>query len=137
MCKPIIWLDVFFFFLSWLSQCARVWIPDIEEVWKSAELTKDYKNGDASLQLMLEDGKVSRESSCCYLSSAPLRHIRVSLALLVLAKQISFTKMLLEQFKCTAANFIPQNHHQHSCDSSLYLFDMQNTSVAIKIHCCI
>uniref|UniRef100_A0A3Q2ZND0 Unconventional myosin-Va n=1 Tax=Hippocampus comes TaxID=109280 RepID=A0A3Q2ZND0_HIPCM len=37
--------------------CARVWIPDIEEVWKSAELTKDYKNGDASLQLMLEDGK--------------------------------------------------------------------------------
>ncbi|XP_008281237.1 unconventional myosin-Va isoform X1 [Stegastes partitus] len=37
-------------------QCARVWIPDTEEVWKSAELTKDYKNGDASLQLMLEDG---------------------------------------------------------------------------------
>ncbi|XP_058485354.1 unconventional myosin-Va isoform X5 [Solea solea] len=35
---------------------ARVWIPDAEEVWKSAELTKDYKNGDASLQLMLEDG---------------------------------------------------------------------------------
>ncbi|XP_076012273.1 unconventional myosin-Va isoform X1 [Genypterus blacodes] len=34
---------------------ARVWIPDAEEVWKSAELTKDYKNGDASLQLMLED----------------------------------------------------------------------------------
>ncbi|XP_054865534.1 unconventional myosin-Va isoform X7 [Amphiprion ocellaris] len=37
-------------------QCARVWIPDAEEVWKSAELTKDYKNGDASLHLMLEDG---------------------------------------------------------------------------------
>ncbi|XP_032372338.1 unconventional myosin-Va isoform X8 [Etheostoma spectabile] len=37
-------------------QCARVWIPDAEEVWKSAELTKDFKNGDASLQLMLEDG---------------------------------------------------------------------------------
>ncbi|XP_015253035.1 PREDICTED: unconventional myosin-Va-like isoform X4 [Cyprinodon variegatus] len=37
-------------------QSARVWIPDAEEVWKSAELTKDYKNGDASLQLMLEDG---------------------------------------------------------------------------------
>uniref|UniRef100_A0A4W6FGP9 Unconventional myosin-Va n=1 Tax=Lates calcarifer TaxID=8187 RepID=A0A4W6FGP9_LATCA len=36
--------------------CARVWIPDAEEVWKSAELTKDYKNGDASLLLMLEDG---------------------------------------------------------------------------------
>uniref|UniRef100_A0A3B3C6G8 Unconventional myosin-Va n=1 Tax=Oryzias melastigma TaxID=30732 RepID=A0A3B3C6G8_ORYME len=37
---------------------ARVWIPDAEEVWKSAELTKDYKNGEASLQLMLEDGKI-------------------------------------------------------------------------------
>ncbi|XP_068180501.1 unconventional myosin-Va isoform X1 [Antennarius striatus] len=37
-------------------QCARVWIPDTEDVWKSAELTKDYKNGDSSLQLMLEDG---------------------------------------------------------------------------------
>lgn len=41
-----------------VSQCARVWIPDAEEVWKSAELTKDYKSGDVSLQLMLEDGKV-------------------------------------------------------------------------------
>uniref|UniRef100_A0A7N8WMG3 Unconventional myosin-Va n=1 Tax=Mastacembelus armatus TaxID=205130 RepID=A0A7N8WMG3_9TELE len=38
------------------TKCARVWIPDAEEVWKSAELTKDYKNGDASLQLVLEDG---------------------------------------------------------------------------------
>ncbi|KAM3624690.1 uncharacterized protein V6R79_000223 [Siganus canaliculatus] len=38
------------------TKCARVWIPDVEEVWKSAELTKDYKNGDASLLLMLEDG---------------------------------------------------------------------------------
>ncbi|XP_014895995.1 unconventional myosin-Va isoform X4 [Poecilia latipinna] len=37
-------------------QSARVWIPDAEEVWKSVELTKDYKNDDASLQLMLEDG---------------------------------------------------------------------------------
>ncbi|XP_044049836.1 unconventional myosin-Va isoform X5 [Siniperca chuatsi] len=37
-------------------QRARVWIPDAEEVWKSAELNKDYKHGDASLQLMLEDG---------------------------------------------------------------------------------
>uniref|UniRef100_A0A7N6BSE8 Unconventional myosin-Va n=1 Tax=Anabas testudineus TaxID=64144 RepID=A0A7N6BSE8_ANATE len=39
-----------------LSVSARVWIPDAEEVWKSAELTKDYKNDDASLQLLLEDG---------------------------------------------------------------------------------
>uniref|UniRef100_A0A669AZT7 Unconventional myosin-Va n=1 Tax=Oreochromis niloticus TaxID=8128 RepID=A0A669AZT7_ORENI len=40
-----------------LHGSARVWIPDAEEVWKSAELTKDYKSGDVSLQLMLEDGK--------------------------------------------------------------------------------
>uniref|UniRef100_A0A8D0DEZ5 Myosin VA n=1 Tax=Sander lucioperca TaxID=283035 RepID=A0A8D0DEZ5_SANLU len=46
-------------FYSELYVCrARVWIPDAEEVWKSAELTKDFKNGDPSLQLMLEDGTV-------------------------------------------------------------------------------
>uniref|UniRef100_A0A671RTI5 Unconventional myosin-Va-like n=1 Tax=Sinocyclocheilus anshuiensis TaxID=1608454 RepID=A0A671RTI5_9TELE len=30
-----------------------------QEVWKSAELTKDYRQGDGVLQLQLEDGKVS------------------------------------------------------------------------------
>lgn len=40
-------------------QYARVWIPDPEEVWKSAELLKDYKPGDKVLQLRLEEGKVS------------------------------------------------------------------------------
>uniref|UniRef100_A0A8D1DVJ7 Myosin VB n=1 Tax=Sus scrofa TaxID=9823 RepID=A0A8D1DVJ7_PIG len=33
----------------------RVWIPDPDEVWRSAELTKDYKEGEKSLQLRLED----------------------------------------------------------------------------------
>lgn len=51
-------LCVFFVCVFCVSQCARVWIPDAEEVWKSAELTKDYKSGDVSLQLMLEDEKV-------------------------------------------------------------------------------
>ncbi|XP_060028315.1 unconventional myosin-Vb [Erinaceus europaeus] len=37
-------------------QDTRVWIPDPDEVWRSAELTKDYKEGDKSLQLRLEDG---------------------------------------------------------------------------------
>uniref|UniRef100_A0A667WI89 Myosin VA n=1 Tax=Myripristis murdjan TaxID=586833 RepID=A0A667WI89_9TELE len=46
---------------------ARVWIPDAEEVWKSAELTKDYKNGDSSLQLTLEDGSVRRRELSCVL----------------------------------------------------------------------
>ncbi|KAK1891778.1 Unconventional myosin-Va [Dissostichus eleginoides] len=44
--------------LSVSSERARVWIPDAEEVWKSAELTEDFKNGDTSLQLMPEDGTV-------------------------------------------------------------------------------
>ncbi|XP_049339459.1 unconventional myosin-Va isoform X2 [Astyanax mexicanus] len=38
------------------TKYARVWIPDPEEVWRSAELTKDYKQGDALLHLQLEDG---------------------------------------------------------------------------------
>uniref|UniRef100_A0A8C2D7B2 Unconventional myosin-Va n=1 Tax=Cyprinus carpio TaxID=7962 RepID=A0A8C2D7B2_CYPCA len=42
---------------SWSPEYARVWIPDVEEVWKSAELTKDYRHGDGVLQLQLEDGK--------------------------------------------------------------------------------
>ncbi|XP_042328381.1 unconventional myosin-Va isoform X4 [Sceloporus undulatus] len=36
---------------------ARIWIPDSEVVWKSAELVKDYKPGDKVLHLQLEDGK--------------------------------------------------------------------------------
>ncbi|XP_038606473.1 unconventional myosin-Va isoform X4 [Tachyglossus aculeatus] len=39
------------------TKFARVWIPDPEEVWKSAELVKDYKPGDKVLQLHLEEGK--------------------------------------------------------------------------------
>ncbi|XP_021086550.1 unconventional myosin-Vb isoform X3 [Mesocricetus auratus] len=36
----------------------RVWIPDPDEVWRSAELTKDYKEGDKTLQLRLEDDTI-------------------------------------------------------------------------------
>ncbi|MCJ8733035.1 hypothetical protein PDJAM_G00218360 [Pangasius djambal] len=38
------------------TKYARVWIPNPEEVWRSAELTKDYKQGDTALYLQLEDG---------------------------------------------------------------------------------
>ncbi|KAM4677427.1 unconventional myosin-Va isoform 2-T2 [Discoglossus pictus] len=38
------------------TKYARVWIPDPEEVWKSAELLKDYKPGDTVLKLRLEEG---------------------------------------------------------------------------------
>ncbi|XP_006837551.1 PREDICTED: unconventional myosin-Vb [Chrysochloris asiatica] len=37
------------------AKCTKVWIPDPEEVWRSAELTKDYREGEKSLQLKLED----------------------------------------------------------------------------------
>ncbi|XP_062860893.1 unconventional myosin-Va isoform X1 [Trichomycterus rosablanca] len=39
------------------TKYARVWIPDPEDVWRSAELTKDYKQADTVLHLQLEDGK--------------------------------------------------------------------------------
>ncbi|XP_064411640.1 unconventional myosin-Vb [Latimeria chalumnae] len=33
----------------------RVWIPDHDEVWKAAEIIKDYREGDPVLHLKLED----------------------------------------------------------------------------------
>ncbi|KAJ8394306.1 hypothetical protein AAFF_G00047130 [Aldrovandia affinis] len=38
-----------------MFQYTRVWIPDPEEVWKAAEIIKDYKEGDPILHLKLED----------------------------------------------------------------------------------
>ncbi|XP_069564291.1 unconventional myosin-Va-like [Brachyistius frenatus] len=38
------------------SKYARVWLPDAAEVWKSAELIKDFTPGDLTLSLELEDG---------------------------------------------------------------------------------
>uniref|UniRef100_A0A8C5JV36 Myosin VA n=1 Tax=Junco hyemalis TaxID=40217 RepID=A0A8C5JV36_JUNHY len=43
--------------IEMFTQSDLVWIPDPEEVWKSAELLKDYKPGDKVLQLRLEEGK--------------------------------------------------------------------------------
>uniref|UniRef100_A0A1A7ZSH0 Myosin VC n=1 Tax=Nothobranchius furzeri TaxID=105023 RepID=A0A1A7ZSH0_NOTFU len=34
----------------------RVWIPDTEHVWKSAEITRDFHPGENALGLLLEDG---------------------------------------------------------------------------------
>uniref|UniRef100_A0A803VYL4 Myosin VB n=1 Tax=Ficedula albicollis TaxID=59894 RepID=A0A803VYL4_FICAL len=45
----------FFWGVCWLCRLEEVWIPDPDEVWKSAEIIKDYKEGDKSLQLKLED----------------------------------------------------------------------------------
>ncbi|XP_069766327.1 unconventional myosin-Vc [Narcine bancroftii] len=38
------------------SQYNSVWIPDPDEIWQSAEITKDYKKGSDVLHLQLEDG---------------------------------------------------------------------------------
>uniref|UniRef100_A0A8C5LKQ1 Unconventional myosin-Vb n=1 Tax=Leptobrachium leishanense TaxID=445787 RepID=A0A8C5LKQ1_9ANUR len=40
------------------SRYTRVWIPDQDEVWRSAEIVKDYKEGDKTLHLKLEDETV-------------------------------------------------------------------------------
>uniref|UniRef100_A0A8B9E5M1 Unconventional myosin-Vb n=1 Tax=Anser cygnoides TaxID=8845 RepID=A0A8B9E5M1_ANSCY len=37
---------------------ARVWIPDCVQVWRAAEITRDYEEGDAVLHLCLEDGSM-------------------------------------------------------------------------------
>ncbi|XP_018609412.1 unconventional myosin-Vb isoform X3 [Scleropages formosus] len=37
------------------TKYTRVWIPDPEEVWRAAEIIKDYKEGDPILHLKLED----------------------------------------------------------------------------------
>ncbi|XP_051497587.1 unconventional myosin-Vb-like isoform X1 [Apus apus] len=37
------------------TKYTRVWIPDPDEVWRSAEIIKDYKEEDKSLHLKLED----------------------------------------------------------------------------------
>jgi len=42
-----------------IFQYTRVWIPDPDEVWRSAEIVKDYKEGDSVLHLKLEDESVS------------------------------------------------------------------------------
>lgn len=44
-----------------VSQNVRVWLPDAAEVWKSAELTRDYTPGDKVIHLQLEDGTVRRD----------------------------------------------------------------------------
>ncbi|XP_073333626.1 unconventional myosin-Vb isoform X1 [Pagrus major] len=37
------------------TKYTRVWIPDPDDVWKAAEITRDYKEGEAALHLKLED----------------------------------------------------------------------------------
>ncbi|XP_022624059.1 unconventional myosin-Vb isoform X1 [Seriola dumerili] len=37
------------------SKFTRVWIPDPEDVWRAAEITRDYKEGESVLHLKLED----------------------------------------------------------------------------------
>ncbi|TSK13466.1 Unconventional myosin-Va [Bagarius yarrelli] len=43
------------------SLFTRVWIPDSQEVWRAAELTKDYEPGDTALELQIQDGTANEE----------------------------------------------------------------------------
>ncbi|XP_072272556.1 unconventional myosin-Vb isoform X2 [Pyxicephalus adspersus] len=54
------------------SRYTRVWIPDQDEVWRSAEIIKDYKEGDKALHLKLEDESVIEFP----VSSSSLPHLR-------------------------------------------------------------
>ncbi|XP_053304206.1 unconventional myosin-Vb isoform X2 [Spea bombifrons] len=56
------------------SRYTRVWIPDQEEVWRSAEIIKDYKEGDKTLHLKLEDESVLEYPVGP--SSNPMPHLR-------------------------------------------------------------
>ncbi|KAM9734447.1 unconventional myosin-Vb [Menidia menidia] len=38
------------------TKFTRVWIPDPDEVWRAAEISRDFKEGDPVLHLLLEDG---------------------------------------------------------------------------------
>ncbi|XP_033490157.1 unconventional myosin-Vc [Epinephelus lanceolatus] len=42
--------------LELYTEYNRVWIPDAEHVWKSAEIIRDFNIGDNVLELLLEDG---------------------------------------------------------------------------------
>ncbi|KAM9351640.1 unconventional myosin-Vc [Symphorus nematophorus] len=42
--------------LELYTEFNRVWIPDAEHVWKSAEIMRDFHLGDNVLELLLEDG---------------------------------------------------------------------------------
>ncbi|NWI18279.1 MYO5B protein, partial [Crypturellus soui] len=39
-------------------QGARVWIPHCTEVWRAAEVTRGYREGDAVLHLRLDDASL-------------------------------------------------------------------------------
>lgn len=65
MSKPGICVLMLMFYMC-VFQYTRVWIPDPEEVWKPAEIIKDYKEGESVLHLKLEDESVS--SLSCLLS---------------------------------------------------------------------
>lgn len=49
-----------------MFQLTRVWVPDPDDVWKAAEITRDYKEGEAVLHLQLEDGTVSGSGTTWY-----------------------------------------------------------------------
>lgn len=52
------WVELNLFVCVFVLQYTRVWIPDPEDVWRAAEIIKDYKEGEPILHLKLEDESV-------------------------------------------------------------------------------
>uniref|UniRef100_A0A452HCF0 Myosin VB n=1 Tax=Gopherus agassizii TaxID=38772 RepID=A0A452HCF0_9SAUR len=44
--------------MHFFFQYTKIWIPDPDEVWRSGEIIKDYKEGDKSLHLKFEDDTI-------------------------------------------------------------------------------
>uniref|UniRef100_A0A671S7W8 Myosin motor domain-containing protein n=1 Tax=Sinocyclocheilus anshuiensis TaxID=1608454 RepID=A0A671S7W8_9TELE len=49
----------------------RVWIPDAEHVWQSAEILTDFKPGETVLELQLEDGTSAKFDHSVNISHLP------------------------------------------------------------------
>lgn len=89
-------------FLLHVFQYTRVWIPDTEDVWKAAEIVKDYKEGDPVLRLKLEDETVTDRSRCAAASLSVQQESENKSALL-----------LVTMFSCSSAHL-----HQTVCFSA-------------------
>lgn len=94
-------------FLLHVFQYTRVWIPDTEDVWKAAEIVKDYKEGDPVLRLKLEDETVTDRSRCAAASLSVQQELENKSALLLV------NSCSLTMFSCSSAHL-----HQTVCFSA-------------------
>uniref|UniRef100_A0A8C2BE94 Myosin VB n=1 Tax=Cyprinus carpio TaxID=7962 RepID=A0A8C2BE94_CYPCA len=113
----------------------RVWIPDPEEVWKPAEIIKDYKEGDTVLHLKLED-----ESTLEY-SIGPKDHALPFLRnpdILVGENDLTALSYLHEPavLHNLKVRFLESNHIYTYCGKSVCVYCPYD-SMPLLIGCCI